>query len=86
MGRVNVSITFPEALLAEIDATARREARSRSELLRVAARLYVERRQRWQDVFRLGDRIRRECGLTEVDVQQEIDAVRRGRGCRGNQR
>ncbi|OGV67292.1 MAG: CopG family transcriptional regulator [Lentisphaerae bacterium RIFOXYB12_FULL_65_16] len=79
MSRVTINVTFPEALLAEIDAAARRESRSRSELLRAAARLYVERQQRWQDVFRLGDRIRRERGLTEDDVQQEIDAVRRGR-------
>ena len=79
MSRVTISATFPAELLAAIDAAARRESRSRSELLRVAVRLYVERQRRWQDVFRLGDRIRRERGLTEGDVRQEIAAARRGR-------
>jgi metal-responsive CopG/Arc/MetJ family transcriptional regulator len=41
MSTVTVNISFQDALLADIDATARREARSRSELLREAARLYV---------------------------------------------
>jgi predicted transcriptional regulator len=79
MSTVTVNISFQKELLADIDAEARREARSRSELLREAARLYVDRQRRWQDVFRLGDRVARERGLTEADVQHEIDAVRRER-------
>ena len=39
---VKVMISLPPEFLAEIDEVARQEHRSRSELLREAARLYIE--------------------------------------------
>ena len=83
MSSVTVNISFQEDLLAAIDAEARRESRSRSELLREAARLYIDRQQRWAAVFELGDRTSRAFGLTEEDVRQEIQAVRRRRRRKG---
>ncbi len=77
MGNVTVNISFEDSLLAEIDAEAKRESRSRSELLREAARLYVRRQKQWDDVFALGDRQAALLGLTESDVIKEIRAVRR---------
>ena len=74
-----VNISFQDGLLADIDAEAKRESRSRSELLREAARQYVERQRRWDQLFALGDSITRELGLTEADVAREIRQVRRRR-------
>ncbi|MBT3376529.1 MAG: ribbon-helix-helix protein, CopG family [Lentisphaerae bacterium] len=79
MAAMTVNISFQAELLADIDAEAKREARSRSELLREAARLYVERQRRWDSVFRLGDEIARKAGLTEADVQTEVTLSRRDR-------
>ena len=83
MAAMTVNISFRPELLADIDAEAKREARSRSELLREAARLYVARQRRWGSVFNLGDDIARESGLTETDVCEEIAAFRRGKRDRG---
>lgn len=80
MGSVTVNISFQEELLADIDAEARREARSRSELLREAARLYVERQRRWEALFSVGDQVRASSrSLTEAAVAEEIAEVRRRR-------
>ena len=79
MGTVTVNISFQDELLAAIDAEAKRESRSRSELLREAARLYIDRQRRWAEVFELGDRLSSALGLTEEDVQQEIQKVRKKR-------
>jgi predicted transcriptional regulator len=79
MSTVTVNISFQDALLADIDATARREARSRSELLREAARLYVRRQKQWDDVFALGDRQVARLGLTATNLSQEIRATRKNR-------
>ncbi len=79
MAATTVNISFQAELLADIDAEAKREARSRSELLREAARLYVERQRRWDSVFRLGGAIARDSGLTEADVGAEIAAFRQSR-------
>jgi len=77
MGKVTVNISFPEALLAEIDAEAKRESRSRSELLREAAREYIRRQKQWDSVFALGDKVAREQQLTENDVALAIRTVRK---------
>lgn len=74
---VTVNISFQDDLLKEIDEEASRESRSRSELLREAARLYVRRQKRWQGVFALGDTVRRQGGLSEADVEAEINTLRK---------
>lgn len=80
MSNVTVNISFQDSLLTEIDAEANRESRSRSELLREAVRLYVQRQKKWADVFAVGDKQSARLGLTATDVNREIRTVRtRGR-------
>lgn len=76
MRAVTVNVSFQGSLLAQIDAEARRELRSRSELLRVAARAYVRRQRRWREVFALGDRQAARLRLSDADVRREIRAAR----------
>jgi len=45
METVTVNISFKKSLLEEIDAAAKQEMRTRSEFLREAARLYIERKK-----------------------------------------
>jgi len=77
MRNVTVNISFQDALLAEIDAEAKRESRTRSELLREAARLYVRRQKQWERVFALGDKLTKHRSLTEMDVVREVRNIRR---------
>lgn len=79
MATVTVNVSFQDSLLAELDAEAKRESRSRSELLREAVRTYVRRQRQWDDVFALGDQQAADRRLSEADVQREIRAVRRRR-------
>lgn len=74
---VTVSISFDESLLADIDKLARKEHRSRCELLREAARFYIERRDRWNRIFALEEATAKSRGLSERDVTAEIQAHRR---------
>ena len=77
MGNVTVNISVQESLLAEIDAEAKRESRTRSELLREAARIYVRRQRQWDRIFAFGDAIANRNQLTEQDVAEEIRLVRK---------
>ena len=77
MSNVTVNISFQDKLLDEIDAEAKRESRSRSELLREAARIYVRRQKQWDSVFLLGDRLAKRHQLKEDDVNAEIRGVRK---------
>ncbi len=82
MSTVTVNISFQDALLRDIDRVARGEARSRSELLREAAREYIRRRERWSGLFAAGQTIARQKGLKPEDVALEIAAFRAMKGQR----
>jgi CopG family transcriptional regulator / antitoxin EndoAI len=72
-----VNISFTPKLLKEIDKVAQEESRSRSELLREAARSYIERKRRWASIFRSGARTGRVKGVTPEVIDREIAAYRR---------
>jgi len=74
-----VNISFQEGLLQQIDETAREESRSRSELIREAARMYIERKKRWKDIFVFGEKQVRRLRLSDRDVESEIGAYRRSK-------
>lgn len=71
-----VNISFREDLLAEIDEVARSESRSRSELVREAARLYIDRKKRMSSIISSMRQVAAERGLSEKDVEEEIAAHR----------
>ena len=74
-----VNISFQEGLLRQIDETAQEESRSRSELIREAARIYIERKKRWKDIFAFGEKQVKRLRLTESDVESEIGLYRRSK-------
>lgn len=76
MGTVTVNISFQDELLADIDCAAKAERRSRSELLREAARQYIAHQRRWERIFEATDRLGAEQPLTEADVLKEISDYR----------
>jgi predicted transcriptional regulator len=78
MPTTTVNISFPAQLLKTMDQLARREARSRSELLREAARMYVERKHRWAQLLAFWRREARRLGVKPEDVQRAIAAYRGG--------
>lgn len=77
-----VNISFQKELLRKIDYVAKEEARSRSELVREAARMYIERKNRWKEVFAYGKMQARRLGLQEKDVAGEIRSYRKKQGLR----
>ncbi|MFH0919115.1 MAG: ribbon-helix-helix domain-containing protein [Fibrobacterota bacterium] len=76
MAAYTVNISFTGNLIQQIDSVARQEARSRSELIREAARMYIDKRKRWKKIFSYGSAAGRASGLTEADVVSEIRRVR----------
>lgn len=77
MSTTAVNISFQKDLLSDIDRTAKDESRSRSELLREAARMYIDRKKRWNRIFAAGRSVAREKGLSPSDVATEIRTHRR---------
>lgn len=80
MTTTTVNISFPKQLLARMDRVAKREARSRSEFLREAARLYIERKaerkREWKRLFSFWSQEARRAGVKPADVETMIAEVR----------
>ncbi|WP_017852565.1 CopG family ribbon-helix-helix protein [Leptospira interrogans serovar Szwajizak] len=74
-----VNISFEKSLLKEIDKIAKREHRSRSELIREAARAYIEKKTRWQAIFDFTSKAIDQSSISEKDVFNEIKSVRKKR-------
>jgi metal-responsive CopG/Arc/MetJ family transcriptional regulator len=71
-----VNISFQEDLLEQIDRIAHNEARTRSELIREAARMYIERKKKWESIFSYGESLAAKYKFTEDDVNDEIKKYR----------
>ena len=76
MAGSTVNISFNKELLMEIDKTAKQESRTRSDLIREAARLYIGRKNRWERIFAFGSRQAQQLGLREEDIAREIQKYR----------
>jgi metal-responsive CopG/Arc/MetJ family transcriptional regulator len=77
MAVATVNISFQEDLLSRIDQTAQNEARTRSELIREAARIYIERKKKWESIFAYGESLSSKYKFTEEDVNNEIQKYRK---------
>ena len=82
MNTTTVNISFQRELLSEIDAMARDESRSRSELLREAVRSYISQKKRWEKIFKYGETVAKKQKLREGDVASEIQAYRKQKAAR----
>jgi len=77
MAVATVNISFQEDLLGQIDRIAQNEARTRSELIREAARIYIERKKKWESIFAYGESLSSKYNITEDDVNKEIQKYRK---------
>jgi len=72
-----VEIPFQTDLLQQIDSFVDEKIRSRADVILEATKMYIARKQNWQNIFSLGDRLALKNSLSEADVMNEIKAYRR---------
>lgn len=72
------NVSFPKALLAQVDAKAEEQFGSRSDFLRAAALQYLRNEEQWEYLFREGKKIGAEGKQwTEDEVAELVTAGRR---------
>lgn len=64
-------ISLPPEMLADVERLAKKERRTKSELVREALRRYIEDRE-WEAVRAYGSARARALGITEADVDRLI--------------
>ncbi len=74
------NISLPKELLKKVDRTAKKEYRNRSELIREALRIYMDRMDSWNRIFKAGNKAMKEMGITsEKQVNDIVYEFRHGR-------
>lgn len=59
---------------------AKKEFKNRSELIREALRVYIEKKRGWEEIFKLGNQYARRSGVkSEEEVAQIVRDYREGR-------
>ncbi len=71
-----VNISFNDELLKRIDQIAKQESRSRSELIREAARSYIERKNKWDKIYAYSERQASKKQVSDKDIVDEIAKYR----------
>jgi len=79
MALATVNISFNREILQQIDEVAKQEARTRSDLIREAARIYIERKKKWESIFSYGESLAKKYNFTEEDVNEEIKKYRKAK-------
>lgn len=75
------NISFPKALVEEIDARATEQFGSRSDFIRAAVLDYIKRQQEWEYIFREGQKIGAQGKFqTEEAALAELTKQRRASG------
>ena len=72
-----IEVPFQADLLQQIDNFVDKKVCSRTDVILEATKMYIARKQNWQNIFSLGDRLSFENSLSETDVMNEIKAYRR---------
>lgn len=72
-----INLSIPRDLLEQADREAKRESRSRSEIMRDALRDYLAHRKNWDRIFEYTERHFRERGLKPEDIEEAIREARK---------
>lgn len=78
MATQTINISLPADLLKSADKLAKKELRTRSELIREALRAYVRELSAWEDIFEYGKKQAKKLGIKQKDIPRLIDEYRRG--------
>jgi len=72
-----IEVPFQADLLQQVDSFVDEKVCSRTDIILEATKMYIARKQNWQNIFSLGNRLALENSLSEADVMNEIKAYRR---------
>ncbi|KKU28721.1 MAG: Toxin-antitoxin system, antitoxin component, ribbon-helix-helix domain protein [Candidatus Amesbacteria bacterium GW2011_GWA2_47_11b] len=73
------NIALPSDLVVRMDLVAVDEYRNRSELIREAVRVYLDRVEKWRRIFKAGKRVAKKMGIkSEEDVNRIVLEYRHG--------
>jgi metal-responsive CopG/Arc/MetJ family transcriptional regulator len=79
MSVATVNLVFDEDLMKQIDFFANNESLTRNDLIYNSVKMYINRKQRLQELYRYGENIASMNNFTEYDVMEEIKNYRQNK-------
>jgi metal-responsive CopG/Arc/MetJ family transcriptional regulator len=72
MNTQTLNIALPKDLVKKADELAKKEYRNRSELIREALRIYIERKSTWEEIFAIGEKAAKKAGIKNEDEINQL--------------
>ncbi|GHU01058.1 hypothetical protein FACS1894147_00190 [Spirochaetia bacterium] len=79
MAVATINLAFDDDMLRQIDYFADNESLTRTDLIYNSVKLYINRKQRLQELYAYGESIAAKNNFTEDDVMTEIKNLRKSR-------
>ena len=79
MAVATVNLAFDEDLMRQIDFFANNESLTRNDLIYNSVKMYINRKQRLQEIYTYGESIASRNNFTEDDVMEEIKNYRKNK-------
>ena len=76
MAVATISLSLDDDLVKQIDVIANNESITRTDLIYNSLKMYINRKQKLQELFTYGEHIASEKDFTEEDVMEEIKKYR----------
>jgi predicted transcriptional regulator len=79
MATATINMTFDDEMIRQIDSIANNESLIRTDLIYNLVKMYINRKQRLQQLFACGERIAAQGNFTEEAVMEEINQYRKNK-------
>jgi len=79
MALATVNLAFDDDIVQKMDLIARNASITRTQLIYNSVKMYINDRQRLQELYACGEKIAKENNITEEDVFVEIGKYRKNK-------
>jgi len=79
MALATVNLAFEDDLVQEMDLIARNASITRTQLIYNSVKMYINDRQRLQELYAYGESIAKKNNITEEDIFEEIKNYRKNK-------
>ena len=79
MALATVSLAFDDDFIRQIDYYANNESLTRTDLIYNSVKMYINRKQKLQELYAYGEKIAKGNGFTEEDIINDIKEFRKNK-------
>jgi metal-responsive CopG/Arc/MetJ family transcriptional regulator len=79
MAVATINLTLDNDILEKIDLIAKKESQSRTDLINNSIKMYVNQKEKLQELYAYGENVAKNSFFTEKDIIEEIKEYRKNK-------